>query len=126
MDILVRPDTVSFVSHITVTLLFAGLFAFEFRETRHVYFQYWTMTWVLLCASLLLRLGWMASGRSLFLVASGLLKLAFAGRAVTGRGETQVSSLALLVPALGGALYAVGILAGVPGSHTLRALLLLG
>jgi diguanylate cyclase (GGDEF)-like protein len=132
MDILVRPDTVSFVSHITVTLLFAGLFAFEYRETRHVYFQYWTMTWVLLCASLLLRLGWMMTGRSLFLVSSGLLQLAFAasllfaGGAVTGRGETHVSSLALLIPALGGALYAVGILAGVPGSHTLRGLLLLG
>ncbi len=132
MEILVRPDTVSFVSHIAVTLLFAGLFAFQYRETRQVYFQYWTMAWVLLCASLLLRLGWMTTGRTLFLLPSGLLQLAFAasllfaGAAVTGGGEIQVTSPALLIPALGGALYAVGILTDFPGSHTLRGLLLLG
>ncbi len=132
MDILVRPDPVSFFSHIVVTLLFAGLFAFQYRESRHVYFQYWTMAWLLLCASLLLRLGWMTTGRTLFLVSSGLLQLAFAasllfaGAAVAGRGEIQVTSLALLIPACGAAVYAVGILTGLPGSHTLRGLLLLG
>jgi len=132
MEILVRPDPVSFVSHLTVTLLFAGLFAFQYRESRHVYFQYWTMAWVLLCASLLLRLGWMTTGRTLFLLPSGVLQLAFAasllfaGGAVTGRGEIQVTSLALLIPAVGAALYAVGILTGLPGSHTLRSVLLLG
>lgn len=132
MEILVRPDTVSVVSHIAVTMLFAGLFAFQYRESRHVYFQYWTMAWVLLCASLLLRLGWMMTGRTLYLLPSGLLQLAFAvsllfaGGAVAGRGEIQVPWLAFLIPTLGGALYAIGLLAGVPGSHTLGGLLLLG
>ena len=132
MEALVRPDLASFVTHIVVTLLFAGLFAFLYHESRHVYFHYWALAWVLLCASLLLRLGWTTTGRALFLLPSGLLHLAFAaslifaGAAVAHWGEVRVTSLALLVPALGAVLYAAGVIGGFRGSQALHSFLLAG
>lgn len=131
MGTLVQPDTVSFVMHVAATLLFAGLFAFQYHESRDIYFQYWAMAWVLLCAGLLLRLGWMTTGRTLFLLPAGLLQLAFAaslifaGAAVSGRAEVRVNSLALVIPGLGAAVYAAGVVAGVGGAHTLHSILLL-
>jgi diguanylate cyclase (GGDEF)-like protein len=121
---LLRPDPVSFAAHLAVTLLFAGLFAFLYRESRQVYFQYWALGWFLLFAALLMRLGG-------FPLAAGLLQLAFAvslifaGSAVV-QAEVRLSTPALAIPAAGAALYAGADLGNWPGAATAHSLLLLG
>jgi diguanylate cyclase (GGDEF)-like protein len=124
VQVLVRPDAVTFATHLAVTVLFAGLFAFLHRESRQVYFQYWALGWFLLFAALLMRLGG-------FPLAAGLLQLAFAvslifaGSAVA-QAEVRLSTPALLIPAAGAVLYAGAGLASVPGAATAHSLLLLG
>lgn len=127
-----QADQVTFAAHLAVTLLFAGLFGFLHRQSRNVYFHYWALAWILLGTSLLLRLAWLATGRAVCLMASGLLHLAFAhslffaGVSVLHHVELRLTWLALAPLALGSVVFSVGVLAGFRWSQTIFSLLLMG
>ncbi len=131
MNLPVRPDLVAFATHLAVALLFSGIFAFLYVESRHIYFKYWTIAWTLLWAALLLRMGWLNSGQTVFLVAAGLLRLAFAtslifaAAAVSGSFEGRLTWLALLAPMVGALVYATGATVALRGADTLHGLLLM-
>jgi len=130
LEVLLAPDPVSFAARLVVALLFAGVFVFLYRESRNLYFQYWIIGWLLLAAALLCRLGWMSTGRALFLAPAGLSHLAFAvslvfsGAAVHTRPETRLTSLGLLVPAAGSVVYIAGVALGFRGAQVLLSILL--
>ena len=130
MQELVRPDFLASLAHIVGTALFAGVFAFLHRESKHTYFGYWSLAWGVLSAALICNLAAVRTGRALFLLPFAVLELAFvasllfASASVSGRFNLRLNSVALLLPALLLGSFALGLLDDVSGFYSLHSLAL--
>lgn len=132
MDPLARPDLLSLLVHIVGTGLFAGVFLFLYRESRILYFGYWSLAWTIVGSALLFHLASVLTGRRALLFPYALLELAFAASiifaaaSVFGSFDIRLSSLAALIPLVAIVAYATGLLSDFNGFYVLNSLLLTG
>lgn len=132
MESLASPDLVVLATRIVVTALFAGVFAFLYREARNIYFSYWAVSWGLLGAGLLFHFASVVTGRAVLLLPYGLLELAFAGSllfagsSAAGKFDIRLPAIAALLPVLAGAGYLAGLWSDRKGFYALHNLLLAG
>ena len=130
MGSLATPDSLALLLHLVATIVFAGVFAFLYRDSRIVYFGYWALAWILLAAALAFNLISVVTGATLWLFPDALLELAFAASVIFAassvfeRFELGLSMPVVFVPVVFLAAYAAGLPRDFEGFYALISLLL--
>lgn len=130
METLVPTDPLGLAARLLAALLFAAVFAFLNRESRSVYFQYWSRSWILLAAALFCRLAWLATSHAALLIPAGLARLSFAvslgfaAAAAAPRLEARLSPPALVAGIAAAAAFAAAVLINWAGAGVLLSLVL--
>lgn len=130
MGSLVRPDLLALLFHLVGTLVFAGVFLFLYRDSRIIYFGYWSLAWVLVGFALSFHLLSRLTGRTEWLLPYALLELAFtlsimfAAASALGKFDIRLSWPAAIVPVLLPLGYLLGLFSDFEGFYALNSLLL--